>query len=825
VVPNLLEQLQAGLGTSYRIERELGGGGMSRVFLAEEIGLGRRVVVKVLPSDLAPAVSGERFRREIQLAAQLQHPHIIPLLTAGELAGGPGEPALPYFTMPFVEGESLRTRLARGGELPIADVVHVLREVGLALAYAHEHGVVHRDVKPDNVLLSGGAAMVTDFGVAKALAESQRPEGLRGQRDPSALTSLGLAIGTPAYMAPEQAAGDPGTDHRADLYAFGVLAYELLTGQPPFAGRPAPAVLAAHATERVEAVAQRRPACPPALAALIMRCLEKRPADRPQSAREIVHQLDALSTPTGMTPNVTTAVAAPPRLGRNAAPFLVAAVSVVAVLALAAYWRLDSVRRLLGPDPASEGLSQPPRMAAKSIAVLPFVNMSADPENEYFSDGMTEELINALARVPGLEVAARTSSFAFKGKNADVREIAEKLKVQAILEGSVRRSGNHLRVTAQLIDAANGYHLWSDAYARELTRATDVFAVQEQISQAIADHLKARPAGDTTTLVARPTTSLEAYTLYLKGRFYWERNTQPDLERAAELFQQAIAKDSAYAVAYAGLSDAFGDLGYFVLPRDVLPKSKTAALRALELDSTLAEAHTSLAGVLLWYDWDWAGAEKEFRRAIALKPGLETAHRWYGFLLIYGGRAPEGVLEFQRALALAPLSVRNVNGVVNGYRMAGRYDLMPPILDAARELDSNFVELHTGLAWLALHDRDDQRALAEFQRAVELSQRNPQKLSDLAYANGVLGHRAEALRLLEEIRERARGRYLPPSWLAEVYAGLGDADRTVEWLGRAIADRSEDAIEASAHPAYARLRSDPRFVALMKQMGAPNGKP
>jgi serine/threonine-protein kinase len=497
---------------------------------------------------------------------------------------------------------------------------------------------------------------------------------------------------------------------------------------------------------------------------------------------------------------------------------------VAAALALVAYWRLDTGRRLFGPEPTSEGTAPTGHPAEKSVAVLPFVNMSSDPENEYFSDGMTEELINALARVPGLQVAARTSSFAFKGKNADVRDIAEKLKVQTVLEGSVRRSGNHLRVTAELIDAANGYHLWSDAYERELTRATDVFAVQEQISQAIASRLNARPAADTAPVANRPTSSLEAYTLYLKGRYYWERNTQPDLERAAELFQEAIQKDSNYAGAYSGLSDVWGDLGYFMPSRDALPKSKAAALRALELDPNLAEAHNSLASVLLWYDWDWPRAEREFQRAIQLKPSLETPRRWYGFLLIYAGRVSEGVLQFQSALPLAPLSIRNVVGVADGYRMAGRYDLMSPALSSGFELDSNFMELHVNLGWLALHDRDDQRALNEFARAVDLSHRHPQQLSDLAFADGMLGHRTEALRLLEEIREQRQRRYIEPSWIARVYAGLGDSDQALQWLNRALDERSEAAIEITAHPAFARLRSDPRFIALLKRLGVPGAE-
>src|SRR5262245_34881437 len=386
---------------------------MSRVFVATETALGRLVVIKVLPPEMSSAVSAERFRREIQLAARLQHPHIVPVLTAGE-AGG-----LLFYTMPFVEGESLRAQLARCGELPIASVIRVLRDVAKALAYAHRHGVVHRDVKPENILLSDGDALVADFGVAKALAAAGNESG--------AFTSAGIALGTPAYMAPEQVAADPNVDHRADLYSLGVVAYEMLSGQPPFSGRPVYAILTAHATEAAEPIAKRRSNVPVALAELVMRCLEKQPADRPQTADEILEAIDAQSTAqrddtakgASTLGDLPAATPSPSRRWTIRRIVLMTGATVVLGALVYGGLSLSGSRGEQLPSNArttgSAAIDSAPR--TMSIAVLPFVNMSQEAENEYFSDGMTEELIGALSKVPGLRVAARTSAFAFKGKN------------------------------------------------------------------------------------------------------------------------------------------------------------------------------------------------------------------------------------------------------------------------------------------------------------------------------------------------------------------------------------------------------------------------
>src|SRR5512146_617818 len=445
---DLRTTLQATLGGAYTIERELGGGGMSRVFLAEETRLGRRVVVKVLSPELGAGVSAERFEREIKLAARLQHPHIVPLLAAGEVDG------LPYYTMPYVAGASLRERMqAGGGPIPTNEAMGILRDVAKALAYAHRQGIVHRDIKPENVLLSEGSAMVADFGVARALraATTLAPD--------STITQLGTQIGTPAYMAPEQAAGDPDVDFRADLYAFGVMAYELLAGQHPFADRRTlHALVIAHMTEAPKALSTHTTNVTPSAASIVMQCLGKDPADRPESAWAIVAALES----TASTP-----VPAPP--------------------------------------PAAKAQS-----AVKTIAVLPFANMSGDADNEYFSDGITDDIMSALTSVRGLRVAARASAFSYKGKNEDLTTIGRTLGVSTVLQGSVRRAGNKVRVTAQLMDAHDGFQLWSERFDRDLD---DIFAIQDEIARSIAERLELTlglKEGAQRSLVARPTDDLQA---------------------------------------------------------------------------------------------------------------------------------------------------------------------------------------------------------------------------------------------------------------------------------------------------------------------------
>ncbi|MBI3792635.1 MAG: protein kinase, partial [Gemmatimonadetes bacterium] len=640
-VPDFLrDQLQAALGDAYRLDRELGGGGMSHVYVATEQALGRQVVVKVLPAEMAGQVSVERFKREIALAARLQHPHIVPLLTAGDAAG------LPYFTMPLVEGESLRARLVRHGELPLNEGVRLLREIAAALAYAHERGVVHRDIKPDNVLLSAGSAMITDFGVAKALSASSNG-------DAGSMTSLGIALGTPAYMAPEQASADPGVDHRADIYAFGVLAYELLTGQPPFVGRTPQNLLAAHVTEPPELITRRRASIPPALAALIMRCLEKRAADRPQSALELVHALDQITTPSGGTQPTTAqaaygsqgsgagaptpAPAAEPATGTGRTRGLALAVGVALVAALGWFWTTR----------ASAG------SVARSVAVLP-MDIGGDTAHAYLADGLANELTTALSKVPGLSVRAYTSSRAARGQS--VREAGKLLDVSSVLTATLNRAGARLRVTASLVNAATDVVLWSDTF--EATDA-DQFALQDKLVGAIAGALKVSLTPATQqTLATRGTRSAEAHDLVQRANFAIDQFTRTSLQSAITLAEAAIAKDSNYADAWAALANAWGTLADdYVSPLEALPHLRPAVQRAMALEPNSAEANAQAGVMQLYYDWDPMAAARSFERALQIDSANLTAGINYaGLLLARGGLDDSSRTVVARAVRLNPLS-------------------------------------------------------------------------------------------------------------------------------------------------------------------------
>jgi eukaryotic-like serine/threonine-protein kinase len=791
-VTDLLERLQSALGTTYRVERELRGAGMSRVFAAEEHSLGRKVVVKVLPPELSSAISVERFRREITFAARLEHPHIVPLLIAGEA----GE--LLYYTMPFVEGESLGARLAREGALPVREVVRLLREVADALAYAHRHGVVHRDIKPANVLLSDGHARVSDFGVAKALSTAA------GAGPVGPVTAAGVALGTPNYMAPEQVAADPEADHRADVYALGVLAYEMIAGRPPFSGNSPQEVLAVHATRAPEPVARSRPNMSPELAALVMRCLEHHPADRPQSADEVLRQLESLGTDTGSTESSSSSA----RKLRRAAAY----VGVPAAL-LAGYLAFS----LLARQPLRRAEADP--AARRSIAVLPFMNLSSDKENEYFSDGMTEELINALSKVSGLRVAARTSSFAFKGKSADVREIGRRLGVGTVLEGSVRKAGTKLRITVQLVDASDGYHVWSEEYDRELS---DVFTVQNDIAQAIAGALEVRLAGDErASLVRPPTGDLGAYELFLKGRFATYQRTSAALAQAVRFFEQAVARDSSFAEAYAGLAEVNVILPFYTATRPAAAwaGARAAAERALALDSTLAGAHAALAYGKAIYEWDWAGAERGFRRAIALDPRYAIARIWHGLYLMGRGRMADGVREYQIAHQLEPLSLLFNTQVGVSLYLSRRYDEAATQLQQTLQLDPNSAIAHGWLGYVYLQMGMPDRAITEFERAEALNERRAQTVAGLVYAHSAAGNRRAAEQLLAELLERSRTEYVSPVILAIAYTGLGDRAHALRWLETAADVRDLFLMYMWMMPAFDPLRPDPRFTQVLNKLG------
>src|SRR5438309_5617283 len=510
---DLLARLQAALADRYTIERELGRGGMATVYLAQDRKHHRQVAIKVLKPELAAALGPERFLREIDTAARLNHPHILPLHDSGEAEG------FLFYVMPYVEGESLRDRLSREKQLPLGNALQIAREVADALSYAHSHDVVHRDIKPENILLEAGHAVVSDFGIARAITAAAGGN----------LTETGIALGTPGYMSPEQGAASARVDERSDIYSLGCVLYEMLAGEPPYTGPSAESIVRQHLAAAPPRVSAMRAAVPPAIEQAIVRALAKTPADRFATAAEFVEALAAPSQRVRATGRRTSRLAA----GAGLAATLLAAAG------------LFVLSRPHG-TPALAGRS------GQSIAVLPFVNVSGAPQEEYLSDGISEELINALSKLPQLQVVARPSSFAFKGKNEDMRQIGQALQVATVLGGSVRRAANRLRVTAQLTDARNGYNLWSETYDREMG---DVFAVEDEISHAIMRALQVHlVSGDSLTLLRRPTHDVEAYELYLKGRYFFNKGGFGPVQQALAYFQQALAHDPNYALAYAAIA-------------------------------------------------------------------------------------------------------------------------------------------------------------------------------------------------------------------------------------------------------------------------------
>jgi len=795
--------LESKLGDTYIFERELGGGGMSRLFVALDRKLDRRVVFKFLPEQLAGDLNADRFRREIQLSARLQHPHIVPVLSSGEMEG------VPFFVMPLIDGESLRQRIERAGELTIPESVRFLREIASALAYAHKSGVVHRDIKPGNILVSDDIAVVTDFGVAKAIEDS-------AVSSIHLHTTSGVVLGTPAYMAPEQAAADPAIDHRADIYAFGILAYEMLTGSPPFTGRSAQQLIAANATQAPEPIERRRPNIPEPLARLIMSCLEKRPADRPQTAQAVLQALGDLDTGKRGSSSSERAFTIPTSSPTTPSRTRFVWGIPIAVLLIAGAGYL-AVRAMRPPALNDSG-------ALSSVAVLPFVNVGGEANDEYFSEGMTDELANALNKLPGMRVASRTSSYAFKNNhNLSVSDIGKRLNVQSVLEGSVRRAGGNLRVTAQLTSVADGLARWSDSYDRD---ANDVFAVQDDIARAITNALEPRLRGRASVAsiasTSRGTASLEAYDLYLRGRYFWNRRGADNLRRSVQYFEQAIAQDSSFARAYAALAIAYALLPEYTdaAPTDVVQRARSAADHALASDSTLAEANTAV-GLTAIHDWDWLTAEKRYRAALAQDPNYATAHQWFGEFFYHVGQVDSSIAQMRIAQRLDPLAPIMPSAVGGPLILAHRYP------DAIAELRKG-IELYPAVGlhheWVAmayLYNGNTNDAVREMETAARLDPELAVRQGQLAYIYGKTGRSARAAAILAALEERSKREKVSPVALVYAHIGLGQTDAALAELERAV-DAHDIALVSTGSVLldriYDPLRSDPRFERILEQM-------
>ncbi len=740
------DRLRTTIADRYVLEEEIGRGGAATVYLAEDLKYARKVAIKVLRPSLG-GYEPQRFLREIRIAARLAHPQILPLHDSGEWDG------TLYFVMPYAGCESLRDRLAREGALPVDVALRIARTVAAALAYAHRHGVIHRDIKPENILLQEGEPVVADFGIATALSAAGGENVY--------VTDRGSALGTPAYMSPEQVSAEPTLDGRTDQYSLACVLYEMLAGAPPFAGTGPRATMARHAIEAPAPVRSHRPNVPIAIERVLTRALSKEPGERFPGMTEFS---SAMMDP---TPELMPAVTGP---------------------------------------------------SSRAIAVLPFVNASGDPENEYFSDGMTDELITALGKVEGLHVASRTSVFALKGAKEDVRALGSRLGVSTVLEGSVRKAGSRLRIAVQLANVADGRSLWSERYDRELA---DVFAIQDEIARTIVDTLRStllRDLGDPVPM--RYTANLRAYNLYLKGRFWWNRRTQEAIAEGIRYFEEAIAEDADYALAYTGLADSYAlQVDYRGAPvREGLERARTEARRALELDESLAEAHTSLGWVTFVYDWDWTGAARELERALELNPRYSVARQWRSWFLIAMGQREAALAEGRLAIELDPasVSIRRSMGWLLYYARQPEQALehLRRALAMNPTAEENLRLL--GLAYLQLGQHDE--AASAFRESIALSENNALATAGLGAVAAARGRPADARAILDELTERGTRRYVSPVAQAMVHAALGDRDEAFAWLDRAYEERRGWLCYLKVEPLLDGLRGDPRFSRLLERM-------
>ena len=764
---------------------------MSRVWVATETALDRQVVVKVIATELTEGLSAERFTREVRLAARLQQANIVPVLNAGTAAG------LPWYTMPYVRGESLRARMSSGAPLSLTERLTILRDVARALAYAHSEGIVHRDIKPENVLLSHGAAMVTDFGIAKALTASRTQDGVTGTAPSATLTQAGGTIGTPAYMAPEQAVGDT-VDQRTDLYAWGVMAYELLSGAHPFSRHTTPhQLITAHLTEAPAPITGSTPALPPALAALTMRCLEKDPARRPATAAEVLTALDGVATP-----GPSLAAAAPTSRRRWRIPVLV----LVALLLSAITARLF---RSGGAGQAPAGDS-----AAPSLAVLPLANLSGDKADDYFGIGLAEEITRALAK-NGVRVIGRMSAGALQAKGLDERAIASELGVNSLLTGTVQRAEGQVRITVTLVSATDGAVRWTEKYDRPLA---NVFAVQDEIARTVATTLLGSLGGHVPAGAARAETAdPEAHSLVLQGIVLFNRRGAPALQQAISLFTQAAKRDPAYARAQASLAMALAVLPAYVQDSSppILASALAAADRAIAMDSTIPESYAGL-GYAYSLLGDLGRADASFRRALALDSTVATNWGWYALLANRLGDFPAAHQRVARARDLDPASLILRIWDAQVLYTERRYAEADSVASATMALDSTFMLAWTWKADALLGLRRTAEAIALLERQSALDPSISQDLLAYAYAFG--GRPAQARTVLAGMHQRYHGRYPATGATAAALEELGDHEAAVALLAEAIARHDVWTVQFPRNQVFDRMRKDPRVAAMLARL-------
>jgi len=760
----------------YRILEKLGEGGMGVVYKAEDIKLKRTVALKFLPPHFsADDEVRERFINEAQAASALNHTNICSIHAIEEFE------KQQFIDMEFVEGKTLGV-LLNEKELSLKEVVDIALQITEGLNAAHKKGIVHRDIKPDNIMVTGdNLVKIMDFGLAK----------LKGS---SKLTKTYSTLGTLSYMSPEQARGEE-VDQRSDIFSFGAVLYEMITGRRPFKGEHEAAIMYSVMNETPEPLARYKAEVPEELQRVVDKSLTKERVKRYQHADEIV--ADLRSAEPKLSRNIVTVS------HRSKAPWIVA--SVVAVLAGIGIY-------LFYPK------SGPTSANSKTIAVLPFNNLSGNQEDEYFSDGITEDILAQLSKIADLNVISRTTMMQYKSTKKPLKEIGKELNAGVVLEGSVRHSGNRIRIASQLIDAGTDRHLWAETYDRDMQ---DVFAIQSDVAKEIAAALKAKflPT-EKERIEKKQTENTEAYQLFLLGRFYWNKRHLDDHKTAIGYFKQAIQKDPGYAMAYAGLASTYGLLPqYGLMPGEYIPIAEAAAEKALALDTTLAEAHAVLGMIAGEYKWDWAVGEKQYLQAIELNPSYPTAHQWYAGHLSYFGRFDEALLEIQRAHDLDPLSLIINMSLGDVFYYMRQYDKAMEQYNKTLALDENFAWGHYCLGEVYEARGKFSEAIAEYQKTRTLARGGTVGISNLGHAYAKSGRKDEALKLLDELARFSEQGYSVTFDIASVYSGLGEKNKTFEWLEKAYEERSIGLTGLAIDPYWDDFRSDPRFIALLERMG------
>ncbi len=831
----------------YRILEKLGAGGMGEVYLAEDTRLHRKVAFKVLPENFAADKERlHRFEQEARAASILNHPNILTVYEFGF------EREIHFLATELIEGETLR-EVMNGGELFLSEALNIAEQTAFALSAAHAAGIVHRDLKPENIMIRrDGIVKVLDFGLAKLIENKAFSPDAEAETRALVKTNPGVVMGTAAYMSPEQARGKD-TDARTDVWSLGVLIYEMVGGKTPFAGETTNDVIASILKSEPPMLSHFVSDVPNDLEKIVGKCLRKNRDERYQNIKDLQIDLKDLRQDLEFQNKLERAVAPNKNSANTLDKSPEAQTQILETEPTGASAAATSTKDSIVPSPSSakyvvSEIKQHKRgfviglmvlllasiglgywffsnrssnaTQIESIAVLPFVNESGNADNEYLSDGMTESLINSLSQLPNMKVIARSSAFRYKGKEIDLQKIAKDLNVQAMMTGRVVQRGDTLDISVDLTDTQNNTQLWGQRYTRKLS---DVFAVQDEIAKQVADSLRVKLTGEQQErLTKRYTGNEESYQLYLRGRFYLNKHTTESAKKAVNYFKQAIEKDSNYALAYAGLSDAYDQLaGTAEAPPDKLyPQAHDAVTKALEIDNQLAEAHTSLAIIKQNFDWDWKGAESEYQQALALNPNDAIAHDSYGMFLATMRRFDEAFIHLKRAQELDPLSLYISKHIGTYYLFTSQYDRAIEQLRLTLELDPNFVMTYYDLGWAYAHKGMYPEAVAQFQKMLELEKDNSSALSGLGYSYALWGKEDEAQKIIKQLEEMSMRQYVS-SDIASVYAGLGDKDRAFVWLEKMYLQREATITSLKIHPPFETLRSDPRFQDLLRKVGLP----